>query len=188
MSERNVYAPPASEVSDIPEIIESGGEQPPFFPTSILKLVLMSVCSFGLYELYWFYQQWRYVKEREEQGIHPFWRAFFTYFFCYRLFKKVRDYDQPALALSNLPAGLLATGWIVVTLMWRLPDPFWLVSYVAVVFLIPVQLRVNHINRVVAPDHDPNTRFNWANWLTLLLGGTLFILSLIGTFIQDDGS
>ena len=184
MSDRNVYAPPAARVADVPETgspLESEGERPPFFPVSVLKLVLLSGCTFGLYELYWFYKHWQYIKEREGLDIRPFWRAFFGYFFCYRFFEKVRDYDSPALELSFLPAGPLTAGWILVTILWRLPEPYWLLSNFAVVFLIPVQMRVNHVNNTVAPGHDRNTRFTWVNWLGLVLGGALLILDVIGS-------
>ena len=190
MSERNVYAPPTARVSDVPDseaLAKSGIEPPPFFPTSILKLVLLSICSFGIYELYWFYKQWKYVKEREGIDIHPFWRAFFGFFFCHAFFEKVRNYDHPALELSSLPAGLLTAGWILLTLAWRLPDPYWLIDNLAVLFLIPVQLRVNQINTVVAPGHDRNTRFTWLNWLTVILGAGFLVLVLIGSF-ADPGS
>lgn len=29
----------------------------PYFSVSVRKLVVMSLCTFGLYDLYWFYQQ-----------------------------------------------------------------------------------------------------------------------------------
>jgi len=187
MSERNVYAPPTARVSDVPESHAlSGDESPPFFSTSVLKLVLLSLFSFGIYELYWFYRQWKYVKEREGIDIQPFWRAFFGFFFCHAFFEKVRSYDHPALERSSLAAGPLTAGWILFTLAWRLPDPYWLLDNLAVLFLIPVQLRVNHINSVVAPGHDRNVRFTWLNWLTLILGGGLFTLALFGTF-ADPG-
>jgi hypothetical protein len=184
MSDRNVYAPPAAQVADVPETgspLGYEGERPPFFPVSVLKLVLLSGCTFGLYELYWFYKNWQYIKEREGLDIRPFWRVFFGYFFCYQFFSKVRDYDRPELELSFLPAGPLTAGWILVTMLWRLPEPYWLLSNFAVVFLIPVQTRVNHVNNTVAPGHDRNSRLTWANWLVLVLGGGLLILDVIGS-------
>jgi hypothetical protein len=42
-------------------------------------------------------------------------------------------------------------------------------------------MRVNHVNNTVAPGHDRNRRFTWANWLVLVLGGGLLILDVIGS-------
>ena len=50
---------------------------PPFFTASVLKLIVMSVCTMGIYQLYWFYKNWKLIKDRTGQKIRPFWRAFF---------------------------------------------------------------------------------------------------------------
>ncbi len=62
---------------------------PLYFPVSLLKLVIMSVVTAGIYEIYWMYKNWALVREREKLDIRPFWRAFFGFFFCYSLFKRV---------------------------------------------------------------------------------------------------
>jgi hypothetical protein len=83
-----VATPPPSEVRS------SGGESnpaPPFFPTSIAKFVTLSICSFGIYELYWMYKNWQLIRIRDNLDISPFGRAFFGFFYCYQLFKAVRD-------------------------------------------------------------------------------------------------
>ena len=48
----------------------------------------MCVVTFGLYEIYWFYQQWRHVQRRGER-VHPALRTLFAGFFCYALFRRV---------------------------------------------------------------------------------------------------
>jgi hypothetical protein len=50
-------------------------DRPVFFPVSILKLVLLSLCSFGLYQFYWFYKNWQYVKEHERAHMRVAWRV-----------------------------------------------------------------------------------------------------------------
>jgi hypothetical protein len=149
----------------------------PFFAVSPLKLVVMSVFTSGLYELYWFYKNWQAIKLRKKEDIYPFWRAFFAYFFCHALFNEVRE-CQEKVGKGKMPAGWLACGWIITYLMWRLPDPFWLISTASVVFLVPVQKVVNSINLVEAPDHAPNEKFSVANWITIAVGGSILALAL----------
>jgi hypothetical protein len=144
------------------------------------------VCTFGLYELYWFYMNWKIIKERERLDIMPFWRAVFGVFFCYQCFKAVREFDHPAFASRSLPAGPLTAGWIITSLLWRLPDPYWVASMLAFVFMIPVQRRVNEINAAVEPLHDRNSHLNWLNWIAIILGGGMLILALIGTFLVPE--
>jgi hypothetical protein len=37
--------------------------------------VLLSLCSFGLYQFYWFYKNWQYVKEHERAHMRVAWRV-----------------------------------------------------------------------------------------------------------------
>ena len=161
---------------------------PPFFPVSITKLVVMSVCTFGFYEVYWFYRNWRLARERGAH-VRPALRALFAIFFCHSLFRIVRDRAGDTAARDDeLRAGPLAIGWIVVSLLGGLPDPYWLVSFCAVVFVVPVQMSANRYNRVRAPRHDPNDRFGTANWIAIVGGGLLLTLVVIGMFTPPMAS
>lgn len=63
----------------------------------------------------------------------------------------------------KLPAGPLAIGWVAASLTWRLPEPYLLTRFLAPLLLVPVQRHVNHINALVVPDHNKNTRFSGWN-------------------------
>ncbi|MBI5777965.1 MAG: hypothetical protein HZA49_00725 [Planctomycetes bacterium] len=56
--------------------------EPLFLYIPISRLILLSILSFSLYEFYWIYKNWRYIKEREGLEIKPFWRGFFGIFFA----------------------------------------------------------------------------------------------------------
>jgi hypothetical protein len=163
-----------------------GGDRAPFFAVSLVKLAAMSVCTFGIYELYWFYKNWQLVQEREKIAILPFWRAFFAYFFCIQCFSRIRAFAQSVSPDASLPAVPLAAGWIAATLLWRLPDPFWLVSMLSFLFLLPVQAMANWINATVAPGHDPNRRFTACNIAAVVAGGIITVLAVIAAFNPDD--
>ncbi len=158
---------------------------PVFFPVSVTKLLVLSLCTSGLYELYWLYKNWQIIKQREQSDIIPFWRAFFAVFFCHALLSQIRS-EAESSGTGSFPAGPLAAGWIITTLLWRLPDPYWLVTFLAVCFLLPVQHVVNRLNSVRAPGHDANTRFTAINIVTVVGGGILFGMAVIGTFIPDE--
>ena len=184
MDERNPYAPPTAAVADV-EGVSTAGEavDTPFFAVTLFKYVLMFVCTLGLYQIYWFYKNWQLIKEREGFAglrISPVPRAIFSIFFCYQCFAKIRDYEHPAVQPRRLLAGPLAAGWIVLSVLWRLPDPYWWPATLNFLFIIPVQWRVNQINAAVAPGHDRNGRLNWLNWIAVGLGGAFFLLVLIG--------
>ena len=158
------------------------GASPPFFPVSIRKFAVLECCTFGAYGLFWFYRNWQLAQRRDQLDILPFWRAFFTFFFCYAFFERVRDYPT-STGRPALPAGALAAGFIVLCLAADLPDPFGLVSIFACLFLLPVQAAANRVNAEVAPDHDRNSRFTAWNWLTVVVGGSVLVLAVIGAFL-----
>lgn len=158
---------------------------PIYFAVSPLKLVVMSICTVGIYELYWFYKNWVLIKERESLDIMPFWRAFFAFFFCYSFFKKVQASAEGISLQKSISPGILATGWIVVTLLWKLPDPYWIGTYFTVIFLLPIQTVVNKINHSVAPGHDKNGKFTGWNIFCVVVGVLLFFLNLLAMFLPS---
>jgi len=160
--------------------------QPPFFAVSLLKLTVLSFCTFGLYELYWFYRHWKRIQANGEPTIMPFWRAFFCVIFCYPCFARIK---QSGINRGVGPApeiGLLTAGYVLATAAWRLPNPYNLISFSSVFFLLPVQSYVNKLNASASPAHDPNSRFSVWNWVGIVVGGTLFLLSIIGSFMPNE--
>ncbi|MFC5436046.1 hypothetical protein ACFPME_05715 [Rhodanobacter umsongensis] len=176
----NPYQAPATPLEEL----EQPGELV-FFPVSVVKLLVLSLCTFGLYEIYWFYKNWQLVKRRENSNIIPVMRSLFGVLFCYSLFEKVSDQAKNA-GTGSIAAGLLAAGWIVLTILWRLPDPYWLVTFLAVLFMLPVQQAINAINSQAAPGHDPNRTFSGWNIAAVIIGGLFFVLALVGIFLPAE--
>jgi len=145
----------------------------------------MSICTLGVYELYWYYKNWCAIKERGEPEIMPLGRAFFAPLFCYSLFSKIRATAKSRAIQDPVPAGLLAAGWIIFTILGRLPDPYWLVSMLSIAFLLPVQEAVNEINLVVSPKHNPNSAFTKWNLLAVVVGGLFLALILVAEFLPS---
>ena len=81
------------------------------------------------------------------------------------------------------PAGPLAAGWIITTLLWQLPDPYWIVSIFAFVFILLVQWVANRINSIATPHHEVNQRFTGWNWAGIVLGAIWLVLGIIGTIV-----
>jgi hypothetical protein len=184
-----VVPPPPPSFSPSPSTPIASEPKPPCFSVSLLKLGVLSVTTFGLYDLYWMYQNWKLVKEREGQNLMPFWRAFFAVIWIYPLLKRIRETLVAHKTIAHeddLAAGMFAIAWILIYFLYKLPDPFWCLSSLSFIALIPVQSKVNEMNSVAAPNHPLNSRFTWANWLWIILGGFLTILAVIGSFQPDN--
>ena len=181
----NPYAAPESPVLDN-IAADAAANRAAFFAVSPLKLVILSFCTLGGYQLYWFYQNWKHIKRRTGENIMPVWRTLFGLFFCYSLFSRVRDYG-PASASPKLDAGPLAAGWIILAMLGRLPEPYWMITFLSVFVLLPVQGAITTINREEAPDLDPNSGFSAWNWLAVVVGLPVLALMVYATlFIPAD--
>lgn len=170
-----------AEVADLPAA--TGSAEPPLFAVSTTKLLVMSMCTIGLYQMFWFYKNWSLIKLHQRSSILPAARAFFGVIFCYSCFSEIRAIGQRRGVPDAPAAGPLAVGWIIATLVWKLPDPFWFAALAAVLFLMPVQVYANAVNDAVAPGHDRNSRFTGWNWAVAVPGGLLFVLAVIGAFL-----
>jgi hypothetical protein len=156
----------------------------PYFPVSLAKFAIMVACTFGLYSLYWQFCHWLYVRDNQNVRLSPGWRALFSIIFCYPLFRRIQRSAIVAGVRPGPPAGLLAIGWVFFALCGSLPPPFFLVYFVSIAFLIPVQRVANKINKLANPGHDPNGAFSVLNKVTVVVGGLLLIFTAIGAFLS----
>ena len=164
--------------------------EPLFFPVSNVKLIVLSLCTLGLYQYYWFYKNWKIIKKREKFDIPPFWRAVFAVIFCYPLFARITTSSSSLGIETKIKPAILATLWIVLLvspilppLVANLPAWFSLMFLLAVFVLTPIQSTVNDINYKSAPEHDLNKRFSPINITVIIIGGILLIMTVIGTFL-----
>ena len=157
--------------------------QPMFFPVSRFKLCVMSLVTFGFYEIFWFYKNWQLFKAATGRDISPFWRTVLSGIFCYFLFKEIKVCAKSYCVYPNFSPFLLTIVWIGLNMCFRLPNPYGLVSNLSVIALLPVQETVNKLNCVAAPNHNPNSRFSAWNIAAIAVGGSLTVLAIVGILI-----
>jgi hypothetical protein len=193
----NPYAPPKAAVADVEPAAKVAT---PFFAVSKKKLVILSIATGTLYQLVWFYLNWLQIR-RSGATVAPLVRTLFAPLFCYALFDRVRWYRKD-LPSSRLPAGLLTTGWIALTLISEFLSRFdargartatvvmffvsLLVGHASVLFILPVQSAIDSINRAEAPDHDPNDRFTVWNWIWIFVLGSLVLLGIADVLLTGQ--
>jgi hypothetical protein len=170
-------------VEDTPDF-ERGSPQ--FFQVAPWKLVLMTFCTVGFYQLFWAYQHWRIIRARDGSDIWPVPRAIFGVFFCYPLFSRIGK-DGQARGLAGAPsAGPLATLWIISSIAWRLPGALCLVGLVSWLVLIPIQEYANRINAQAAPHAPRNDRLTWLNWVAVAIAATFWALVVVGLTLPEQ--
>ncbi|MDB5736068.1 MAG: hypothetical protein JWN16_2705 [Alphaproteobacteria bacterium] len=165
------------------DIVPVERELPPYFAVSLFKFAVLSICTFGFYDLWWFYVNWCRIRQREQSDIWPAWRAILAIIWCYACLCRIRSTAVSMNVPAVLPAGPLTVAWIVTELLYKLPDPWGLLCLLSIVWLLPAQMVANRVNRAAVPDHNPNTSFSGWNWAAITIGGIILVLAIIGAFL-----
>lgn len=149
---------------------------------------LLSFFTFGLYNLYWFYKNWRFFKDLYGWDIYPFWRSVFAVFFAHALLERIND-----LAVEKGHPGIrsdaYATGYVALAIVQRvldrmLPAEVVMLSLLLMpyLFLIPSVKQLNFIYEQANPGvYRPV--FSAGELVALLLGGLAVGLVIIGTVV-----
>jgi hypothetical protein len=148
-----------------------------------LKLTLMCVGTLGLYQIYWFYQNWRRLRDQEGIQVQPVLRAIFSVFFVYSLFRNVHEKAEDTRVDVGWSAGLLATVYILLSLAVRFPDPIWLVTFLSFVPMLPVQNTIARLNASRGLPPDPWSKLSLLNWFGIAVGGLTMAFVILGVFL-----
>jgi hypothetical protein len=175
---------PAGRGSTIP----SPGADGPFFEVATGKFLVMSVCTLGLYSLYWFYQNWKHIHRINDRigtarnlvVLSALLRTFFAPFWAYALFREVRTAARAAGVEIRWRPWLLAIGYVVSNLLYRLPNQASLFSLVGVLFLLPVQQTMERVNRLRGSGGERNAGYSATNIVWIVLGVSILLTILLG--------
>ena len=174
---------PISKSAEIEIAVNRGtGTELPFYCVSTMKLSILSLVTFGLYELFWFYKNWVLVRARSGRDISPFWRAFFSPFFCYSFATAVNSAAESVNVVQRITPRSIAAIYAGLILLQRLPDPYWLICFFSFVPLIPVARQIRTVHEAIRPGFESATGWGGWSYATLAVGGILTGLAVIGTF------
>jgi len=183
----------ASAQSHVPA--QNYDQEPWFLYIPMSRLVTMSIFSFGLYQAYWIYKNWRFLKERNKLAIQPFWRGIFGVFFIHDLLKRIAAYKNLGkFGPPKFSVLAISTGWITIIVLSNLigrADSFGLsllstaLSCGSVLCLIPVQRFINEGNesRVAKPVYTP---WSGGQISVIVVSVLLFLLSFFGAFFEES--
>lgn len=192
MQLEEIYRPPQADLETQAPAAQTR-PLPPFFQTSPQKVAVLSIATFGLYQLYWFHKHWTRRKTYGEDVI-PILRTIFAVWFSHSLFQSVnREVERTAtpgvsfagLAGEPLSAGALALGYFALNLLWRLPD---LISFVGIFSFVPLviaQKRINQLHAEMGYDPAEGSSYSLGTVAALAVGGLWWLLIAIGIFMPE---
>ncbi len=188
MTTENPYAAPVAVAHD------SDTSSQHYYVVASRKFLVMMVGTMALYSLYWFYRQWAGLKQRFKSDIWPIPRAIFNVFFTHSLFAQV-DNDMRAQGHKiNWMPGAMATLYVVCAIATRVFDRLgakqealhWF-DFASFPLLVPIVWSLWTAQQAInLAENDPagqsNAHFTAANIVWLVLGGLVWLLSLIGLY------
>ena len=153
-----------------------------FETTPIYKIVILSILTFGFYNIVLLYNYWKVFKKKFGYAISPSCRAFFCGIYCFSLFPKLDKYIK-TFNIASFPPILLAIFFIFLNALSSQPNPnpYSILNIFTFIIFIIIQNKLNFINE----QHFPNAKQNnWslANTLWSIPCSILFFIYLIGTF------
>lgn len=78
---------------------------------ALWKIVLLQVITLGLYEAYWGYKQWWYMKEISGEKMSPSVRGFFVWLTCFGLFSRMANLSKKAPLSGHTLYSILFFGF-----------------------------------------------------------------------------
>lgn len=166
------------------EAPESNQVSPIFFTVSTEKLILNYFCSFGLYKIYWFYKNWQLIHNRSEKKIWPFGRALFFIFWAHSCFSIITKAARERSITYRHKNALLALGIILTFIIARVPGPIWLLSYLSIFMIVPLNSLAIKINKHESSDLRINSYFSTSHIFALTLGFMMFLCMIFGTVLD----
>jgi hypothetical protein len=157
----------------------------PYFAVGTTKFVVLSVCSLGLYDVFWCYQQWERERRLTGESLSPFWRAFFAPIWMFSLLERIHARSMSHRVPAQWSANALAIGYLILTVSWRLPDPYGLLSLFTFAPLLPVRSSIDRLNVEAAPDAKANHLFSGLNVTLIVFGVLVLSLAVLGAFLSE---
>lgn len=172
-----------------------------FLYIPLSRYIFMSVITFGLYQAYWIYKNWEYLKNRDNLKIHPFWRGIFGIFFCHELLKAIHeDSILNKTKTAQFNHSFLATGWVIVVIIQYIFNRlfldfsngfvfliFFVLLMIELSFFIPVQQYINEVNEKINPSPD---YYPWSAGHFVLIGlvVAIFLIAFFGAISSSSES
>jgi hypothetical protein len=150
-----------------------------YFHIAPWKFIVLSIVTLGIYELYWFYLNWSYVRRRDRSDIWPFWRMVFSPVWCFAL---CRDVNRHGGSISDGSAVAIAFGYFALSAAAQLWNPWWLIGLFSFAPLVLVVIQIDTINRARGVRAEYYGRFKPVHMALSVFGIVLLALMLFSAF------
>lgn len=148
------------------------------------RLVILSILTLNIYQIYWFYLNWKYLKKHKGLNISPGWRTvglfvpIYGIILIYRQFRDIRDFAVEVGCKTYSSPGWLTFGFIILC-SFGLP-----ISLLAVWPLVEVHRTLNTYWEKEQPELTMRTKFSTGEIVSLVIGGLFWSYWLFFCFLS----
>lgn len=148
---------------------------------STSKFIILSLATFGLYNIWWTYKVWRFFKWHNMPTINPALRAFLSIVYLYSLFETIKKFAKKNGYDKDYLSGTLFITIIFLNLLGRLESNLGLLSLFSFFPYIPALKAFNWgvINSSLYNGKEASG-FNFRQIILLIIGVILYLLLFAG--------
>lgn len=168
----------------------------PFVRRSLLTVSLLSFFTLGIYLLVWNDKNWRAIQLAKPQKMWPFWRAIFSWFWVWPLFKEMTEYAKShgykgKITSPGKLAWLYALPLLISQGVSRIPDDkfngyLWLLMVIllsiTIFSVVRIQKMINALEDISIEDRQRENRWTILQIIIIGIGICIFCLATYGWF------
>ncbi len=177
---------------EVPEVIAASTTGEKIIFSNVLPMwqfIALSFFTFGIYEIYWFYRNWKHFKKHKNLDISPGWRTVILFvpviglIYIYRQLEDIQTYGMEAGVKSKFLPGVVLLFIIIFNVMVKLPAPYWLIATLSFIPTAFVQVSLNEYWMIEQPGMPVRNGLPGWQVLLLIVGILWMFLVFVGLFL-----
>jgi len=152
------------------------------YGVSTPKLILSSIFTYGIFNLYWFYRNWDYIKQSSNIELNSLVRAWLFPFYMYSCFKYIKT-------IANNRGFEVEWSPVLLTIIYFILFSCWYIPYLFILALLPC-LAILPVNKTCCRLNDSFSVKQFKGYeisknnLILIIVGSIFVgLSVINAYL-----
>jgi len=161
------------------------------FYQPVWQFVVLSILTLGIYDIYWYYKNWKHLKAIQFSNFSPVLRTIgllipiVNFFIIYKAHKDYRYLIIEKGINRDIYPGLIVLVIAISFALTRLPDPYWLLCFIATIPLAIVQDILNELWDTVQVGKPRRTAWRGRQIFLIVVGTILWTFTIIGMLFPE---
>jgi len=160
------------------------------------RFVLLWLSTLGYYQIYWFYRNWKQLKEHRNLDWSPLWRTFFLFvplanvIVILQAFQDISYFARDAGVVKNYSPSVIFFSFLILNVFNFLPEYYQWLSWIGLLAVVPLAVVQNTLNafwKIEQPLRPVRNKFSHVEILVLAIGGIFWAGLILGIFANHLG-